>query len=644
MNDMDKLSPELVQLKVLKARTEADKRAQKARFEASQRSGVFNLVNNEVPTLDPPTLLNALPDEDDDQPNTIPIDQAVKVEVLEWDGMPNRPHEIAFRFNDGDYGEPQDILPGFGKVELEVPVSALSHGAYQLSYRTRDKPFLNPTYSFSVPFFIDKVDPNEGSQPAAAELPDDLPAGNRITPEYLTTHGGVTVKIPTLRAHKPGDRYDFYINTDLIIADVLLEDPFEVTIARSFFDALPGGELQFTYNVVDRAGNRTNLSIPDDVYLVKNPAPTLVNAPEIPEGPTISLAQARDGVDLYHDYVTPISGDFVNFYWNSVNLESISHPEEYKTISFKEISDLGREYDAEVTYDVTRGGVTYPSPPTTVRVDLTQVGPPNPDEPDIINPDLEELTLESFTGESDAIVPEDKGQDATITVQVYDQAQAGEFIKVYYGGTVVGVRELSAADITTGSITMPLPWAMIEANGNGNIPAHYSIYADGLESNAQESPPTNIVVTVNLIEDLPLVVFSNRDPVSDTINCSVEPWIKGVDIQMSYPGFEPDDALEIHWVMDTDLIMPGDPGFPANPVEATRRVFEHTVTVAEAAVRVVTFNVPWGDGEHIDPVPIGSIVVFWKLTRDGGATSGTSSPHYVLIGRFYSDGTVCPRP
>lgn len=639
MTDIEKLSPELVKLNTILAKNEADSKARKVRYEQNHGPGVTSIL-----ALDPVTLLNALPDNGDGQTNTLPfsaLPTGVAVQVAEWPGMIAGDYRVEFRLDDGDFGHPVIVQMGFGTVDVTIPLGELAydHGLHEISYRTVYVDDENSQLGLPAFFYVDIFDPNTNRQPDAPLLPTDLPNGDQISADYLDTHGGLTFTLPPMSEHKPGDTYRFYIGSDEILTDEPLVDPFEVVVPRVHFDNQPEGQLAFTYTLIDRAGNRTNQALLEHAWLIKTPAPVL-SAPIIPEGPQISLGDARDGVVVFDDYQTGRSEDFISFYWNGVQQDAYEYPQNNMTVSFMDIFRPGLEYTGDVTYEVNRIGARYMSPPTTITVDLTYVGPDNPDEPEVVNPDLDPLTLESSTGLADEIASPDKDADAEITVTLYTPVNTEEMIEIFYGGTSVGVHELDAADLVAGEITMSLPWALIEEKGNGQIPAFYRIYLEAKPENAQQSPTTPITVSVHNLDDLPVVVFSNRVVNVDIINCNVEAWINGVHVQMTYPGFEAGDILTIDWVQDSTYPVLGDPVIPSTPVEATRREFPHQVTVTEAAAGVVTFKVPWGD--HMTPVSRGSVVVFWKLDRDGGTVSGTSAPHYVRFSRERPGGRLCP--
>lgn len=633
-------------LNALEAKNASDKRARIATQELGRQVREGHLSADALAGRDillPLDLLNVLPDNGDGQINTLAISEhpiGLKVTVSEWATMEPGEWVIAFRIDEDtfDYFHPVEV--GFGTLDATIPLNdhRYTQGQHTLSYRAQWTDDGNIWHGEPAIFYVDITDPNSNREPDAPLLPDDLENG-LITPEYLAEHGGVTFTLPTPSDHKPDDTYSFLIDAEEVVTDELLVAPFTVTLPAETFDRLAPGTHEIQYSLTDRAGNRSDMSVPESVILIKTPAPVLA-APIIPEGGNISLAEARDGVPVWHNYNTPGVDDIITFTWVGVRQDSYFFPTEYATVPFADILAPGRIYSGEVIYEVNRHGAVYTSPPTQVDVDLEHVGPENPDEPDSVNPLLDPLSLLSSTGNVNSIDAGDKGQDATITVPLYDDAVVGEMIQVFYGdgeSPVAAPIALDANDIAANEIEVTLLWALIQDKGNGIIHSFYRIFPAGKPENYQQSPNADITVSVNNIDDLPVAEFPGKNPDFDVINCDSEPWIKGVDVLMAYPTFQEGDVLTLNWVLDTTFPPQGGP-VPTTPEETTRREFVHSVTLTEATQGKVVFNVPWG--EHLWALDRGAIVVYWHLARTGDV-SGTSELNYVRYSRRGA-GQVCP--
>ncbi|WP_175652249.1 hypothetical protein [Pseudomonas sp. Marseille-P9899] len=632
---------------VFAERNASDKRARDAMkdLQARQAAGEF-FPSAGMPRIDllPLQPVNTLADNGDGQTNTLPVDEHVnglKVTLHEWPDIGTENWVMSFAIDDDDWTVIETVSPGFTSLEVTIPLGdhSYDHGRHTLRYLGLNELDFNEWEGVDFDFYVDIIDPNRDNEPDKPLLPLDLPGGV-ITPAYLDQHGSVTFTLPTPDDHKPGDTYSFFIDSQEVVTNQPLATPFEVVVPRSTFDGLSAGLYSIQYTLTDRAGNRTDMSVQETITLSKVPAPVL-RAPDLSAGGAITLAEARIGVDVRHDYDDPLPGDIVTVTWAGVRLDSHFIPTEYKTATFEDIlQGGGREYSGEVTYELNRDGAIYLSPPAQIDVDLNHTGPVNPDEPNPINTLLDPAVLTSSTNQTDLIEAADVGQDATITVQLYQGAAVGELIQVYYGDAASPVGQpvdLEAGDITAGEITVNLTWAQIQAKGNGTIRLFYQIYPAGKPENWQQSPDTDVTVTVNNISDLPDAQFPGRHPTGNVINCSHEPWINGVDVLMPYPALREGDILTLNWVLDSTY-PPAVGPLPQTPVEATRKEFPHTVNITEAAAGQVIFNVPWGP--WLSTVTRGSIVVFWKLSRDNGTVTGTSLQSFVRLSRE-GPGVIC---
>ncbi|MFJ4372044.1 hypothetical protein ACIP1T_05440 [Pseudomonas japonica] len=633
MNDIEKLSSDIKKLRVIKAKQAG---AERTRADRNKRlAPKVAIAGGVLEELDPAEIVNALPNNNDGQHNTLlraDLVTGVVVRVSAWDSMREEDYSLSFAVDDDPYGYLVRVPSGFTppiEVILALGDHQFEHGVHTVKWNAFYHGDANTSESIPAPFFIDIVDPNSDQQPDAIQLPADLPNGEDITQEYLDEHGGVVFTMPPFSAHKEGDTYSFYIDGQAVVVDQPAVIPFQFTVDRAVFDALQPGLLTLTYTVSDRAGNRTNVSMDEHVRYHQAPTPVL-NPPDIPEAPTITLEDARDGVAVFHNYSEPLPDDFITVHWHGRPQDSYWIPDTFMDVPFEEVKAIGLVYTATVYYEVNRGGGVFKSGEVTVDVDLQSTGPVNPDEPNIVNPDLGLLVLTSFTGQTNAIVTADKSQAATITVPMFDPATVGDMIQVYYASLdnpVGAAVPITQGDIDADEVTVTLPWVMIDAVGNGTIEAFYRIYPTGKPENAQQSPMTEIVVTVNNLEDLPLCEFPDRNVEVDVINCDNEPWDNGVNVRLTYPFLE-EDVITLDWVLDSTYPTLGAP-VPTTPVEASRKEFRHRVTIDEQDAGVATVNVGWG--EHLSLVELGAIVVGWRLER--GDVSGTSALHYVRYSR-----------
>lgn len=647
MNDIEKLSPDMKKMFALRSQQESTNKI-KERMNAS-RALMQGVPLSEVSQLDPLVPTNTLDDVGDDQDNLLPLSElptGITFTLSPWEPMDESSYDIYFALDDNLFPAlPQlTVEPGFDpeNVTLALGDLRLDHGQHKVKWEVQGHDTGNPLQGPDLPFFVDILAPDLHLQPNRPLLPEDLPNGE-ITQEYLDQNGGVTFTLPAWQDRRIGDTFSFYINSLPFITEQDAPADNQVTIPAADFARLAEGTLRLDYYLYDRAGNRTVKSLETIVYFAKSPAPVL-RPPIIPQGPDITLGDARDGVIVQHDFDVYTSGDIITVFWEDLPVDSVQYPIAATKVPLSIIKVPGESYTATVYYEVSRNGRQFISPSTTVEVDLERVGPePDPGEPDeTINPKLDPLVLVSFTGVDNTIAPPDKDQDATITVPLYRPVNVGEMIEVYYGGIAnsLGARRLVQADIDNDEITMNVPWTLIETVGNGTIDAFYRIYPDGKPENASQSPTTPVLVTVHNIEALPVAVFPDRNVNLNIINCVNEPWLNGVNVRLAYPDFEEGDRVTLNWVLDPTVVPPTHTTVPTDPLESTRMEFPHTVTAIEAAAGAVVINVWWGP--HVSDLTEGCIVVEWTLQR--GDVHGSSDQSFVRYSR-HRPGTgrpVCP--
>lgn len=647
MNDIEKLSSGMKKALAVQAKKESAAKVRKIVNE--HRALIQGVPVDQLLNATPLEPLNTLPDNGDGQINLLPRAQfatGLTYKVHPWDDMVEANGYYLYFAIDEKPDVTLDGIPvpvDFQPFDLSIDIDAfvVDHGRHELRWTTEGRNSGNYVDGPPLEFFIDIYPPNMLQEPDALLPPGDLPNGD-ITQDYIDQNGGVTFTIPPYANPLPGDKFTLYINGEEYLVDQDVPDPMDIVVDQTVFAGIGEGLLKLTYDLEDRAGNRNDRSLALEVRLIKTPAPTRVGPPQVPEGATlITLADARDGVTVLHDYDTPIAGETITVLWQGKAQPAYAIPGVSVDVPFRDIQEPGDVYSATVQYIIDRNGTTYPSPSIQVNVDLSFIGPENPDEPDIVNPVLQPLTLTSSTGLVNQIAPADKDATATITVPLYTPINVGEIVEVFYAhdDQSLGATTLAQTDIDADQIVVTVPWPIIDGQGNGTIPAFYRIYAQGKPDNAQQSPSTDIVVTVHNLEDLPVVEFSNRQVNVNIINCNVEPWVNGVDVKMVYP-VEAGDLITVHWVLDTTVVPPDHTVLPTNPHEPSRMDFAHEVTPTEATRGEVTFNVWWG--EHLSALTEGCIVASWSLKR--GEVTGNSDPWFVRYNRHRPTGglPVCP--
>lgn len=613
---------------------------------SAQQADIQDIIINA--TLLPAEPTNVLPDNGDGQPNLLSILQAaygLDLLVPLWDdsdGDPGSNDIIEFLIGQ-DVVEtmsiPYPIDPAtWDGIFFIAPNFLPAHGSAFIWFRVTNDSVGNPNSSVPAIFTVDSRDPHLGNQPEAAQLPADLPNPGQITREYLENNEFVRITIPEQNDPKTGDLVSVYFgnSTTPLIQDMLIPagGEFVVDLPSAAIMLLATGShiLEFIY--IDRAGNRSRRSSPVSVQLIQESAPALL-MPDVPAKP-VNRLEAIAGVEVFADYDAPEVGDRIEFNWNGVIFGRVDAPTVSATVDFATINRFASPYSANVTYTVTRRGITTgPSPVNLVPVDLEIVGPEPEPGPGPINELLELLTVRAQGSAADNVItPADKGNDADITIRLYDGAAVGHVVRVYYGdsATVVAEKALDAADIATGTITgLTLLFARIDLIGNGNILSFYRIFKDETAENYQESLPTTVVVTVNNIQNLPPLVFSGRNVSLNIINCAHRPWELGVQVQITDTvNLGRDDIIFLEWAMR---------GRDAVIVPGTERTLRHQVTVTEATSGRVTLRMP-ADGEYWHLVTRGSIVAQWRLQKTNGV-NGSSAQTTVNYNLVQPGATIC---
>jgi len=387
-----------------------------------------------------------------------------------------------------------------------------------------------PPYGLPVP-----------SQPVELDLPK-VP----ITSEWLADNNDeLAGTITDYMDRQPGDMAYVYwlkdIPDDLTnvapVAVVPLDAGLAFSIPASKIAAVGDGLCFAFYALKDAAGNTSQLSVALRYAVNLGPLPDGLQPPYIP--------QSLDGVINIADLFKPVqvqirtflnhrATDEIEIFWADEQLAGryfvgegavfpllINIPAD---LIARHFTDGGGRQTVQVRYRIMRQGTPYDAPADDFVVNLDVVGPPNPDWPDPINPDLDPVAIVSNSGAKDHLTNADTGKDASATIALDPATLAGHFIQLYWNGApVLPAHEVDASDLAAGQVIITVPWAMIAAQGNGlALPVHYSL-ADAVDAdNAQLAGPTAVhVEAVELTLPVPQFVDEIEDNTGELIlNCS----------------------------------------------------------------------------------------------------------------------------
>ncbi|XVO89757.1 hypothetical protein ACQ9Y2_12075 [Pseudomonas palleroniana] len=181
-----------------------------------------------------------------------------------------------------------------------------------------------------------------------------------------------------------------------------------------------------------------------------------------------------------------------------------------------------------VSYSIQRRSVSYPSPlTTTFDLDLFVVGPPNPNEPDPVNPNLNPVVVRGedmagTEGNDNELLPEHANRPANAHITLWDTPPTPDAlpftIYLFYEGVQVDTLFVPSG-MANQTVTLQIPWAAVAAHNNGIKNVHYTIGAAG-SSNRQYAPTTQVDVTANIINLAPPTVRHLIGTGNGTINCT----------------------------------------------------------------------------------------------------------------------------
>jgi hypothetical protein len=229
------------------------------------------------------------------------------------------------------------------------------------------------------------------------------------------------------------------------------------------------------------------------------------------------------------------------------------------------------EQPTPVKYEVRRGSRPFSAPGIEVQVDFSRVGPPNPDWPDITNPNLLEVEVRGDSDIKNELNLTDANKDANVLFTLYDPPVAGDEIHVMWGGVPV----LPVTTITTetagSSMVIPIPWSVIDGRSNDPaLPVFYWVRRPGI-INAEHSKPT--LVNVNVHTVVPDAAQFPDKAAGDFMFCHLLDWdpVEGLGIKVHIPPnpryLKPGVEVTVKWQGHKGYDPAGP--LPANPIAGT---------------------------------------------------------------------------
>ncbi|WP_339547296.1 hypothetical protein [Pseudomonas sp. RA_35y_Pfl2_P32] len=476
-----------------------------------------------------PILEGLLPDVAGDDNNKLlkarqGVDNNVVIsEVLEIipPPAPGRPLIIRLLWQNSPTGDPLSLVtPVGGSQTLVLPASAtVAEGVFLLSYRLE---YAGNIYNYDppVPIFIDKEAPNKHLPGQPLVLPPEY-ADGRITKERLEANPVIVLTIPLHPDRRTGDICRVYMGASApgtFINSYTTPDDSSSTMTVELTKAqvengLEGNRILY-YTWEDRVGNLGPDSNELDVIVELTPAPSNLKPLTVPEALApehlITLKDAFPDVGVVVEaYDNSAATDQIEVTW-----DGIAQDIKFAGAGFPLIFDVPYEHvkrnglgprPVTVTYLVRRRTSEYRETTVVpVNVDLRRAGtmPPDPEDPDVGNPNLSPVTVQAAkTPTPNQFELVDAGEDGTATTTIDAKRDVGDVYQLYWGGVPVpGANyEVVGGEADDFVVEMKVAHGFITAHGNDpDIPVHYTISNPGLPDD-NENPSLRQSVSVYVV-------------------------------------------------------------------------------------------------------------------------------------------------
>ncbi|WP_415769246.1 hypothetical protein [Pseudomonas sp. LB3P38] len=171
--------------------------------------------------------------------------------------------------------------------------------------------------------------------------------------------------------------------------------------------------------------------------------------------------------------------------------------------------------EVKIWYEHVRAGKIVDAPGIFIYLDFVHAGPTNPDLPDLINPDLDLVTVTGASNTDNTILPGDRDKPGKIKVPAWFGLPAivgGEHIEFYIDGKIAGEFKPFGGET---EFEAGVEAAFLEALPTGTVEAYWTIKFAGSDKNIIKSRLQSVVVNARKIplKD-PTIRVRSRDEIA----------------------------------------------------------------------------------------------------------------------------------
>lgn len=497
------------------------------------------VASRQAEVLLPPGFPNgAIVDATDGTLNKDFLKAALPVAVSAWNDLPPNDKrfahvdvEWASAAADGSAPDPSTYVSVDGRdvpgplgpdafpLMFEVPLTTLVvDGRYYLRLAMAPYTGGGKLYSLPVPITCDSEGPYVHATPVVMGL---IP--NQVIDSSFVPDDEVVGGIPEYPDYQPGDQVAFFWAqppfpedwSGMVPINTVAPDgttwPFPVSYPGVEIRTKGDGVWYPVYGLVDKATNPSKLSAQKGVNVALGALPSGLQAPEVPlaqDDGLVSLKDAIAGVTVrILDFVNHKPTDLIIITWGTSQLAAVpiglgDFPMDIPVAAGVLEANYGAATGAiatDVSYVISRGGVLSAPQATSVQVDFSTIGPPNPD-PDWPNPVNPNLPLAAVYGKTNPTLNvldrTNENEPADVRLELYNPLKPDEIIDFYWKGALVTEAQyvVKVADSAGDVITVEIPWRYIKEGFNDpKLPVHYRIRASAdPEDNEQHSSNTEV--------------------------------------------------------------------------------------------------------------------------------------------------------